>query len=315
MSKKGDVRYSKQVICVKNTDGNPSNANNFQIAFSNSAFTNIQSAHEQTKTYFTPQFLSVDYFFNNVSSALGNHQFTVSGAGYNGGNVATITLDDNVYDGTSLATQVNDKLNAAGTWTQGNTALLWICEYSAVTGKFRFRYTTANPAGASDLVVNFIPAGSNTIKLFGAITSSITISGNAVAPNVARSFFMIAPIDLAPFQSIRVHSNVAKRTFAMVGGASKVLTGTNILFEIPVYNQLVGGTMTFVPHDGDLYRQEIQSNFDNMSFELRGTNGALIPLFEGAEFNMTFIIEREIYQPTNDDRKSAQNDYLSFSRM
>ena len=156
---------------------------------------------------------------------------------------------------------------------------------------------------------------SNTIKLFGAITNTIIISGNAVAPNVARSFFMIAPIDLAPFQSIRVHSNVAKRTFAMVGGASKVLTGTNILFEIPVYNQLVGGTMTFVPQDGDLYRQEIQSNFDNMSFELRGTNGALIPLFEGAEFNMTFIIEREIYQPTNDDRKSAQNDYLSFSRM
>ena len=220
-----------------------------------------------------------------------------------------------MYDGSTLATQVNAKLNLAGTWTNGATPLVWNCSYSAITGKFTWAYGTANPSGASDLIIKFIPTGSNTIKLFGSIADQITVSGTAVAPNVARSFIMPAPIDLAPFQSIRVHSNVAKRTFAMVGNGRKVLTGTNILFEIPVYNQLVGGTMSFVPQDASLYRQEIMSNFDNMSFELRAPNGNLIPLFSGAECNFTFVIEREIFQPTNEDRIQSQNDYLSFSRM
>lgn len=310
MSSKGELRYSKQVVCVKNTDGTPDDANNFQIAFSNSAFTNIQSAHEQTKTYLTPQFLSFDYFFNNVSDALLNRKFTVDGTGYNAGQVATVTLDENVYDGSSLATQLNTKLNAAGTWTSGSTALVWACTYSAITGKLTFAYGTTNPAGASNLRLTFNPAGSNVLKLFGSVTTEVEING------ATKSLTMVAPVDLAPFQSIRVHSNLAKRTFQMTGPSNKkILTGTNILFEIPVYNQLVGGTMVFVPNDPSLYRQEVLSNFDNMSIELRGPNGNLIPLFEGAECNFTFIIEREIYQPSNEDRKNAQNDYLSFSRL
>ena len=307
-SSKGELRYSKQVVCVKNTDGSPSSANQFQIAFSNSAFTNIQSAHEQTKTYLTPQFLSFDYFFNNVSDSLENRSFTIDGTGYNGGNIATVTLDENVYDGSALATQLNTKLNAAGTWT-GGTALVWACTYSAVSGKLTFAYGTANPAGGSTLRLTFTTANSNTIKLFGSVTSEVTIP-------TTRTLTMVAPVDLAPFQSIRVHSNLAKRTFQMTGASSKkVLTGTDILFEIPVFNQLVGGTMTFVPNDPFLYRQEILTNFDNMSVELRGPNGKLIPLFDGAECSFTFIIEREIFQPTNEDRKNAQNDYLSFSKL
>lgn len=314
MSSKGELKYSKQVVCVKNTDGTPNNANQFQIAFSNSAFTNIQSAHEQTKTYLTPQFLSFDYFFNNVSSSLENRVFTVDGTGYNSGNIATVTLDENVYDGSSLATQLNTKLNSAGTWTSGNTALVWACSYSAITGKLTFAYGTTNPAGASALTLTFTAPQSNTIKLFGSVTSSVSINGTT------KSLTMVAPVDLAPFQSIRVHSNVAKRTFQMKGSGAngdqrRVLTGTDILFEIPVYNQLVGGTMTFVPNDPFLYKQEIVSNFDNMSIELRGANGNLIPLFEGAECSFSFILEREIFQPSNDDRKNAQNDYLSFSRL
>lgn len=308
-SSKGELRYSKQVVCVKNTDGSPSTANQFQIAFSNSAFTNIQSAHEQTKTYLTPQFLSFDYFFNNVSDSLENRSFTVDGTGYNGGNVATVTLDENVYDGSSLATQLNTKLNSAGTWTQGTTALNWNCSYSAVTGKMTFAYNTQNPLGSSTLRLTFVTANSNTIKLFGSVTNEVIIP-------TTRTLTMVAPVDLAPFQSIRVHSNLAKRTFQMTGDAGrKVLTGTDILMEIPVYNQLVGGTLTFVPQEAFLYRQEILTNFDNMSIELRGPNGKLIPLFDGAECSFTFIIEREIFQPSNQDRLNAQNDYLSFSKL
>ena len=74
-------KYSKQFFCVSNTDGSPSTPNNFQINFSNSSVTNIQSNHDATRTYFTPQLFSCDWFFNNVSQEIKNNKFVVSQPG------------------------------------------------------------------------------------------------------------------------------------------------------------------------------------------------------------------------------------------
>lgn len=71
-------KYSKQFFCVSNTDGSPSTPNDFQINFSNSSVTNIQSNHDATRTYFTPQLFSCDWFFNNVSEEIKNNKFIVS---------------------------------------------------------------------------------------------------------------------------------------------------------------------------------------------------------------------------------------------
>lgn len=71
-------KYSKQFFCVSNTDGSPSTPNNFQINFSNSSVTNIQSNHDATRTYFTPQLFTCDWFFNNVSEEIKNNKFIVS---------------------------------------------------------------------------------------------------------------------------------------------------------------------------------------------------------------------------------------------
>lgn len=74
-------KYSKQFFCVSNSDGSPSTPNNFQINFSNSSVTNIQSNHDATRTYFTPQLFSCDWFFNNVSEEIKNNKFVVSQPG------------------------------------------------------------------------------------------------------------------------------------------------------------------------------------------------------------------------------------------
>lgn len=74
-------KYSKQTFCISNSDGTPSTPNNFQVNFSNSNVTNVQSNQEQTKTYFTPQLFTCDWFFNNVSEAVGNNKFVVTQPG------------------------------------------------------------------------------------------------------------------------------------------------------------------------------------------------------------------------------------------
>jgi hypothetical protein len=364
MSHTADVKYSKQFVCIKNTDATPSLAQSFSINFSNSAFTNLQSSHEQTKTYLTPQFFCVDWFFNNVSEALKNNHFTIAQAAGVPGNhyqSAVYLIPDDVYDGVSLAYALahqiitpqpppappvvtyggilNDvPLNGgnAGTWVSGNTALNWVATFDAISGRLNLQYFIPDPvppvtipvSTTTALTLNFAPIY-NTIqyncnRIFGNI-------GTAASPYTAtigqsQIIYFGSLVDLAPYQAIRLHSNIAKRTLVMrprtivdnAGNSTTTagaLSNSDILMEIPTYNQSVGGMLTFVPTNPDVYKQEIVSNFDTMTIELRDSDGNLLPLFAGAEFNFTFVIEREIIQPTNEDRVKSTADYAQFSTM
>ena len=345
MSSKSEVKYSRQFVTVKNTDGlagDDSLAQNFQVAFSNSAFTNQQSAHEQTKTYFTPQFVSFDFFFDNVSEALKNNRFQIKAtnsadnAKILGGSPYTCVIPTNTYDGTSLATAIQSALNNAGTgfkWASGSTLANWTVTFSVLTNRLTFSYAVAEPTTGMSLTFVFKYTDTaqtpnviyNTIKLIGNIgTTAVVASGAGIT--------MLSIVDLAPFQAVRLHSNIAKRTFAMTDRyiaqqstllnpnppplfAGKQLNGTDILIEIPTFNQLAGTTLTFLPTTPDVYRQEIVSNFDNVTFQLRDINGNILPLFAGCEFNITFVIEREIIQPNNEDRLGAVSDFAEFSTM
>jgi hypothetical protein len=344
MSTKSEVRYSRQFVTVKNSDGmmgDASPAQDFQVAFSNSAFTNQQSAHEQTKTFFTPQFVSFDYFFDNVSQQLRNNKFQIKAtapadnAKINGGSPYTCVIPTNTYDGITLASAIESALNSAGSgikWASAGTPLLnWTVAFSVLTNRLTFSYAVPYPTGETSLTFVFkytdttpVPNITyNTIKLVGNIGIEM------VCPTSA-GFTLLSIVDLAPFQAVRLHSNIAKRTFSMVDRyvfaptllnpnnsnfAGKQLAGSDILFEIPTFNQLTGSTLTFLPTTPDVYRQEIVSNFDNVTFQLKDTFGNLLPLFEGTEFNITFVIEREIVQPNNEDRMGAVADYANFSTM
>ena len=329
------IKSSKQFVCIKNTDAmaGQQDAQNFTINFSNSSFTNVQSAHEQSKCFFTPQMICMDWFYNNVSAAAGNNVFQVSGAGFNAGVAATYTIPDGLYDAVSLANAIASKtsngapvpvytyagiMNAAGNWTQANTPPQFYLLFNVLTNKYTIQYDTANPAGASTLTMTFVtpntPPGQlplwDSRRIFGSIADSITIP-------VSRTFTFPSFVDLVPYQAVRIHSNVAKRTMIMqpnTAGA-KFLSNSDILFEIPTFNQQVGGILTFVPTSPDVYRQEITANFDTMTIQVRDMNGRLVPLLPNAELNLTFVIEREITQPSNEDRVSSVADYSQFSRM
>jgi len=339
MSSKSEVRYSRQFVTLGNTDGlagDDSKAQDFQVAFSNSAFTNQQSAHEQTKTYFTPQMVSFDYFFNNVSGDIKNNKFRIEAtdplrnANILGGSPYTLTIPDNNYNASTLATAIQTALNDATTgfkWTSGTTLATWTVTYNANTYRFVWSYATQDPAGNTALTMRWRYTDTSvtpnvrydTAKLLGNIGSTTE------CPTTA-GFTGGSMVDLAPYQVVRLHSNIAKRTFAMqdryttsntgvTTPAGKQLNGTDILFEIPTNSQLTGSTLTFLPTTPETYRQEIVSNFDNVTFQLRDINNNLIPLFAGSEFNLTFVIEREIVQPNNEDRLGAVADFANFSTM
>jgi len=346
MSSKSEVKYSRQFVTVKNTDGlagDNSLAQNFQVAFSNSAFTNQQSAHEQTKTYFTPQFVSFDFFFDNVSEALRNNRFQITAtdpsnnAKILGGSPYTCIIPTSTYDGGTLATAIQTALNNATTgfkWASGPTLANWTVTFSVLTNRLTFSYATAEPTipGMSlTMVFKYTDTNQNPSVTYNSIKLIGNIGITAVVPSTS-GIIMPSIVDLAPFQAVRLHSNIAKRTFAMTDRyitqqptllnpnppplfAGKQLNGTDILFEIPTFNQLAGSSLTFLPTTPDVYRQEIVSNFDNVTFQLRDTFGNLLPLYAGCEFNITFVIEREIIQPNNEDRLGAVSDFAEFSTM
>lgn len=347
MSAKSEVRYSRQFVTVKNTDGlagDNSQAQNFQVAFTNSAFTNQQSAHDQTKTYFTPQFVSFDFFFDNVSEQLRNNRFQIratnpaNNAKIYGGSPYTLIIPTNTYDGSTLAGAIQSALNSAGSgfkWTSGTTLANWVVTFSVLTNRLSFSYTVPEPTTVGSISLTMVFKYTDTTPTPNVVYNTIKLIGNiGIEKEVPNSggVTMASIVDLAPFQAVRLHSNIAKRTFSMTDRylyqtptllnpnppplfAGKALSGTDILVEIPTFNQLSGTTLTFLPTSPDVYRQEIVSNFDNVTFQLRDINGNLLPLFEGCEFNITFVIEREIIQPNNEDRMGAVSDFAEFSTM
>lgn len=435
-------KYSKQFFCVSNTDGSPSTPNDFQINFSNSSVTNIQSNHDATRTYFTPQLFSCDWFFNNVSEEIKNNKFIVSttsntvavastqnvafaaafqqsattATGYNGvletqvsvvlsaptlaglgaayvaaynsttntiiavsntqfipiaaapivfafpaetafatamagiyfrvnvdttvgafgtyqyganaggtlamtfslrPNDAIITIPTNVYDGPALNTAVNAAM-AGLVFNNAGANMVFANTFNAITSKYSWVFAPANAGITTISFVNTIGGVEyNSAKVFGSITDAIDI------PAAQTNYTMPGNVDLVPFQVVRIHSNCAKRTFQKSApntsganaSATSILQGTDILFEVPIYNAQIGSVITWTPITTELYRQDLVSNFDQFNISLRDKRGNLIPLLPNCEVNLTFMIERELILPNPDNIKNAIADYAQFSAL
>jgi hypothetical protein len=312
----GQTKSAKHIICVNNSDGTTGSQspNDFAIQFNNSAFTNIQSGtKDPTKVHLTPQLFSCDWFFNNINSSAKNNKFVVSGTNITNGSVV---IPDGIYDGVSLASTIQGIMNDATTGVKYNGAVMaWVITYVPASSKMLMYYSTA---GATNVSIRFSDFANSVFtyditKVLGMYIFSNSIYTKTIASSgIGASIVSDTCVDLNPYQVIRLHSNVAKRTFAKKGGG---LTTTDILFEIPTYNQAIGSTLTFPPISPDLYRQEIVSNFDYMTFQLRDKYGGLIPLPSSCEANFTFVIEREITEPTNADRMYSIGSYTQFSNM
>jgi hypothetical protein len=71
---------------------------------------------------------------------------------------------------------------------------------------------------------------------------------------------------------------------------------------------LNGSTLIWENYNSDIYSQEIFSNFDNLTIEIRSKDGTLVPFKPNCQFNMTFTIERELEQTDPKERlKNLQN--------
>lgn len=310
-----NTNFSKQYFSVGLVDAlNPnSNANSFSVNFNNSALTNIQGV--ESKTYLTPLLLTLDFDYNNISASALNNTLQVTSTNMKNSPVK-ITIPDGVYTSQTLIDTIVYLMNRSsatggckwsGTagadanmgwvgginssriylcWTVDNTGALGsssttINTYPLITGT---QYNISRPLGYTKSSPNITQATVTTV------TSSVPDNIQAVlSPNTS---------DMRVYDTIRICSSIAKRHFERTNG---VLSQTQVLMEIPVYNISIGQTLIWEAMN-DLYKQAVVSNFDNMTLEVRDTNGNLIPLKDTCDFNMNFIIEREIPQVSPEDR-------------
>jgi hypothetical protein len=105
--------------------------------------------------------------------------------------------------------------------------------------------------------------------------------------------------DLQPIDRVVIKCNLAKRSFAM-RDASLNLNDT--LFSFPLENNLTGNQVVWSAVDYELFRQEINNNFQIISIQVCDQNGDLIN-FVG-EFTMSFIIERETVENYASSKKA-----------
>lgn len=197
--------------------------------------------------------------------------------------------------------------------------------FGAATNSLTLAYNTAHPTNTPTLVLTtaFVESGIeyDSTRLWGTTFSvfpgDIKVSGTFQLPYANRVAGLQLPnyVDLQTLQVIRLHSNVAKRTFAKRGAtglppSQRVLSLTDILFEIPLDGAL-GSTLVWQPSD-NRFMQDIASNFDELRLTITDNRDNLVQFTQAAEINFTFAIERQIIVPDNEERIKALSDYNRF---
>ena len=87
---------------------------------------------------------------------------------------------------------------------------------------------------------------------------------------------------------------------------------TNILYNIPTENIQPNSTiLTWAPPNVELYKQEIYNNLDYMTFDLTTTDCKNIILNSLCEVCFNFILKREIYSQTTQEKLNALQTYVN----
>ena len=244
-------KYSKQFFCVSNTDGSPSTPNNFQINFSNSSVTNIQSNHDATRTYFTPQLFSCDWFFNNVSEEIKNNKFIVSTTATTVAVASTVNIPfaavfkqsattATAYNGV-LETQVSVVLSAP---TLAGLGVAYVAAYNSTTNAL---IATSNnqfiPAVAAPVVFSF-PAETAFATAMAGIYFRVNVDttvgpfatyqygADALATAVLAISFNLRPNDAIITIPTNVYDGPALNTAVNTAMAGQVFNGAgaNMVF-------------------------------------------------------------------------------------
>ena len=313
-----ETKKTKQFYSINNAvASNFSNINRMEYNFNNSTLTNIQTSTGQ-KCVFIPINLTLDWNYKNISEAFKNNRlaFDFNTAGYTD---KVFIIADNSYTPLSLCAYLNEKLNETiangGVRSDADASLAWLAEYAPLLNKILIRYTTNVVVTVA--IDTYFDVGSvkyNATRWMGTTTTSpktVQQVGRQVADNGA--FDPVPAVDLYPprtsdfktVDTIRIHSNIAKRFFEIKGGK---LSPNNVLFEITAPESSIGSTLIWENNTPDIYSQEVHSNYDSVIIELKDRNGVLIDFYDHCNFNLTFSIEREIEIPDPKERlKNLQN--------
>jgi hypothetical protein len=115
--------------------------------------------------------------------------------------------------------------------------------------------------------------------------------------------------DLQPVDRVVIKSNLAKRCFSMRNDS---LNLNDTLYSFPLENNLTGNQVVWNAVDYELFRQEINNNFQIMTVQVCDQDGNLIN-FVG-EFTMSFMIERETVENYASSKKAQLlADYGSYA--
>ena len=307
-----ETKKTKQFYSINNAvASNFSNINRMEYNFNNSTLTNIQTSTGQ-KCVFIPINLTLDWNYKNISEAFKNNRlaFDFNTAGYTD---KVFIIADNSYTPLSLCAYLNEKLNATiangGVRSDGDASLAWLAEYAPLLNKILIRYTA--DVAVTVAIDTYFDVGSvkyNATRWMGTTTTSpktVQQVGRQVADNGA--FDPVPAVDLYPprtsdfktVDTIRIHSNIAKRFFEIKSGK---LSSNDVLFEIVAPESAIGSTLVWENNTPDIYSQEVYSNYDNLTIQLKDRNGTLIDFYDHCSFNFTFSIEREIEIPDSKER-------------
>jgi len=246
-----------------------------------------------------------------------------------------VIIPDGLYKtGADFGAALLAALNAAAiSWTGGNVIAWTNTAYDAQSQSIRFRYATAAPAGTPELFIDSVYQDPNTGIAYDS-SRVLGTTGAVVGPNGFTAYLdgafilpyattqgagvgVVTPafVDLNTVDILQLRSpEVAKRYFRKQG--TNPVAGRNPLSAVPILFEMVldtplGGTFYWMPQD-DRYSQEINSNFDTMTFQLTTKSGQIIPFNNNAEMNFQFYIEREVHITTNAERIKAMSEYNRF---
>ena len=314
-----------------------STAQSMRIHFNNTAITNVSS---DTPTVFQPCLLTLDWAYNNITDKLRNNKLRLTTAPnkFHSTTVAAgvseidITLPNDRYDGFSLALKLKELLNQNVNWRQTNGdkyTCNWLVEFDAAMNVFKIAFTreflpttggTAQKTGIKILHKFEEIDGSTNLWGFDPKTSEFNIA--EAQPFDAQTGLLDSSVNALPFSAdlkiydvINLHSNIAKRFLQKSGGS---LSNTDVLLQILIPNNYLNGGQTILidfSASSDLWKQNVQSNFDFITFELRDTRGILIDLDPDSDFNITFKITRYIEELSKEDRIYNMSQYQKLGQI
>ena len=315
-----ETKKTKQFYSINNAvASNFTNINRMEYNFNNSTLTNIQTSSGQ-KCIFTPISLTLDWNYKNISESFKNNRLSFDFTS-GGPTDKVFVIADNSYTPLSLCEYLNDpdaglnKPNAdGGVRNDANGSLAWLAEFNPLLNKILIRYT-ANVAVTVSIDTFFLIGTTryNSTRWMGTTIQSPKTNpqvGQQVAANGAFTdppidVYQPRTVDFKTTDTIRIHSNIAKRFFEIKGGR---LTSNDVLFEIVTPESAVSSTLIWENNTPELYSQEVHTNYDNLAIELKDRNGNLIDFYDHCNFNLTFSIEREIEIPDPKERlKNLQN--------